>query len=119
MLIDKSKKIIILIAILLAIPGIISGLVWNFHGKTTVGIVLEEKLAPRFAEVAKDGFLRYDDYFEPVILEDRFNSSDVEVRGRYYLSKDFNDPVFSKLMREKYDVQVILIITYHPISQTL
>lgn len=112
----KRRKLLILIVILLAIPTIVSGCIWGLHGKTTVGIVLEDGVEWRHAECAKSGFLLHKDYFEPRILEDRFNSSDVRRRDGFYLSGDFNDYAFSKRMRDKYDVQVILIITDHPIG---
>jgi len=115
MLLEKHRKFILFLIILLAVPTILSGFIWTSHGKIEVGIVLEDGVEPRFGDYAKDGFLLYEDYFEPRILEERFNSSDVRTRGRYYLSKDFNDPGFSRTLRNKHDVHVILIITGHPV----
>lgn len=115
MLFEKHRKFILFLIILLVVPTILSGFIWISHGKIEVGIVLEEGVEPRFGDYAKDGFLLYEDYFKPRILDERFNSSDVRTRGRYYLSKDFNDLEFSKILRTRHDVLVILIITDHPL----
>jgi hypothetical protein len=106
-----NRKFTVAIVLLVLIPTIMSGMVLAFHGKISVGIVLEEGVDPRFAEDASDGLLIHGDYFEPRILDERFNSSEVRTRGAFYLSKDFNDPEFSREVRQKHGVHVILVIT--------
>lgn len=110
-----NRKFSVALALLVLIPTVISGIVVAFHGKISVGIVLEEGVDPRFADDASDGLQIYSDYFEPRILDERFDSSEVRTRGKYYLSKDFNDPEFSSDMRKRHGVHVILIITDRPL----
>jgi hypothetical protein len=106
-----NRKFTVAFVLLVLVPTILSGIVMAFHGKISVGIVLEEGVDQRFADDASDGLLIHGDYFEPRILDERFDSSEVRTRGEYYLSKDFNDPGFSKKMREKHGVHIILVIT--------
>jgi hypothetical protein len=107
----KRRRAMALFLFLIVIPGIFSCLVWAFHGEIRVGVVLEEGVDPKFAEWASDGFRLYDDYFEPIILPDRFDSSGVRKQNNCSLTKDFNDPAFSSEMRTAHSVHVILTIT--------
>ncbi|MCK5548775.1 MAG: hypothetical protein KAI64_07150, partial [Thermoplasmata archaeon] len=113
--IEKNRKIIILLIMLLVVPTIISGSIWTFHGKFTVGIVLDEGAELKYAEDAKDGLLLHGEYFEPIILDERFDSSGVKTLYQFYLSKDFNDPEFTRPLRTKYGLHAILIVTEHPL----
>ncbi len=108
---QRRKKAAALSMFLIVMPAVFSCLVWAFHGEIRVGIVLEEGVDPKFADWAGEGFLLYDDYFEPVVLPDRFDSSGVRVLNNCSLTKDFNDPGFSGAMREKHGVHVVLTIT--------
>jgi hypothetical protein len=107
----RRKRAVALLLFLIVIPGILSCLVWAYHSEIRVGIVLEEGADPKFGDWASDGFQLYDDYFEPIVLPDRFDSSDVRMQKNCSLTKDFNDPEFSNEMRAKHDVHAILTIT--------
>ncbi len=111
-----DRKLCIAIAALMLLSGIVYGVAYVAHPEIKVGIVMVDDIDPYFEDVIADGFLVYDDYFDAKVLPYRFNASEVQIKDELYLNSDFFKLGEPEDLREKYDVDLILFVTDHRIS---
>lgn len=111
-----SKPIIIIIIIFLLIPVFFSFYSISYHEKIKIGIVLTSDNLIDDGEVAKDALNRFENIFDAEILDIKFNESDVRIKNDKYLTDDYFDPKFAKMVRDKYDVEIVMILTNHKIN---
>jgi predicted Zn-dependent protease len=111
-------RFVCVLAVLIA-PLLFTGYAYSNHSKLKVGIVLVDDCERRFAELAKEAIEHYGEYFTATILDVRLNASRVRVKDGNYLTDDFNDPAYTEVVREQYGVDVVLMITDHPVRNWL
>jgi hypothetical protein len=111
----KWRFRILLVVFLLVIPLASSLIVIGFPAKVSVGIVLVDDCDVFYAEVAEEGFARYDEFFTTEILDTRLDSTGLRKKGSRYLTIDLNNRTRDMNLRESYEVDVILVITNYPV----
>lgn len=86
------------------------------HPMLTVGVYLVDDCDASAANLAMEGLRNYDDYFLAQVLPVRFNSSTIRQKDGLYLTTDFFHSPETERMKDRFDVDLVLFITDHPIN---
>jgi len=110
--ISKYRRILVMLAIFLVGPTLINVLVYNFHSRVRVGIVLVDDCNVTYASTVKNGFDHHEEYFDARIIRGfALNSSHIRINNSLLLTTDFFSKTRSRELCGKHDVDVILYVT--------
>jgi hypothetical protein len=116
----KVRKItVLIILILLLIPIVFSIKSFYFTDKIRIGIVMTSDELYSDCEIVKDKLNQFHDVFDARIVDLKFNESNVRIRHNLFLTNDYFDTTFAKKVRNRYNVDIILIVTNQSINNWL
>jgi predicted Zn-dependent protease len=115
--IQRIQIIIILILILFPISTVIY--LNSIPHKIKIGILLTTKDLEHDVEVVATGLNQFEGIFYAKVLNILYNESHVRVKYEKYLTDDYLDTDYSIDIRERFDVDIILIITANKINNWL
>ncbi|MEW6070632.1 MAG: hypothetical protein AB1485_08445 [Candidatus Thermoplasmatota archaeon] len=113
------KSVLIIVIVLLLIPLFFSVYSITFRERIKIGIVLTTEELYGEGEIARESLNQFDDIFEARILDVKFNESRVRIRNGVYLTDDYFDTQFGNQVRNKYKVEIVMILTNHTINNWL
>jgi hypothetical protein len=103
------------LAVLVIVSFLISGFAYLVCSWTTighsVGIVLVEGMDERIGHAIIEGFSEHEDHLEPLLLNYRFDDSQVRMSGNFKLVSDHFKYLDIDSIRDSYDVDIVLIVT--------
>lgn len=114
-----SKPITGLIILLLLIPILFTLYSFISQEKIKVGIVLTNKAFIDDGIIAQKGLNNYNGIFDAQILDELFNESMVRIKDNKYLTDDYFVGKFANTIRNKYKVNIVMIITNRTINNWL
>jgi hypothetical protein len=112
-------SIFIVLIILVITPFIIQVYSTNMVRKIEIGIVLTEDDLLNDGATAMKALNGFHGIFKAVILDERFNESGVRTKDDIYLTDDYFDAPFGDEIRDKHEVDIILILTNQSINNWL
>ncbi len=110
---------VIAIVVLLIIPSLIVIGSEAGPGRVRVGIMMTDDRVREDAEIAKDAFNDFHGIFDAIIVDELFNESGVRQKNGLYLTNDYHDIDVGDDIRRRYDVDIVLIITFRSINNWL
>lgn len=113
------RSLLIMVIVLLLIPTIFVIYSTQNNERINVGIVLANNDLGEVGETVKTGLNDFHDIFLAKVVDTRYNESDVRVKNGSYLTDDYFDSGFSKEIRDRYNVDIVLIITDKVINNWL
>ena len=111
-----SRSILIFVIILYSIPVLITIYSVYFNDDIKIGIVLTDEELYVDGTMARDGLNEFENIFNARILDVIFNDSSVRISQGNYLTNDYFDARFAEKVREKFNVDIIVIITNNSIN---
>jgi predicted Zn-dependent protease len=114
-----SKTITGLIILLLLIPILFTLYSFTYQEKIKVGIVLTNEAFIEDGVIAQKGLNQFKGIFDAQILDELFNESMVRIKDNKYLTDDYFVAKFAKTMRNKYKVNIVMILTNRTINNWL
>jgi predicted Zn-dependent protease len=116
----KTQRIqIIIIIILILIPVSCIIYISTIQQKIKVGIILTTEDLEYDGEVVTTGLNEFEGIFQAKVLNILYNESHVRVRYEKHLTDDYIDLDYSSEVRDRFEVDLILIITANKINNWL